>query len=204
MAETAPAAPNPQPPTAPPEPPKPAPEKPGTPPPAEDKVTLTKAELEQQKAEAVNAAEQRAAEKARKEKADADAATAKEQGKFKELLDKSEAEVRALKSNALRVEVRDRIRDKLAADHPEYVGAEKYILPLVEFDADTAPEELTKRLGAAVAAFVKDNPRTKPAGGLTVPAATQRAKADPNKGTDQPNGNGAARMAEFSPVVRGM
>ena len=97
-------------------------------------------------------------------------AAAKEQGKWKELHEKAEKQRQDAEAKAARLElenrrneVREQVRSYLSEHHKDYVGTEKYILPLIDFALDTAAEDITKRIKATADTYVKDNPRGRPA-----------------------------------------
>jgi hypothetical protein len=85
----------------------------------------------------------------------------------------------------------------LAEKHPDYVGAAKWILPAVEFDATTTPETLAKRIEEAAAAYAKDNPRGPKPGAGAPPSPTggrtAGGKKDNKANGEKPQFTGAAR-----------
>jgi superfamily II DNA/RNA helicase len=141
--------------------------------------TFTAADLEARVVERVQAALRQKDEKdaaaRKKEKDETDRKAAEEQGRWKELADEeakkraaAEADAARLKADLRRGQVKEQIREYLDGHHKGYAGAEKWILPTVEFDAETAAEDVTKRVKAAADLYVKDNPR--PSGGAGVTA----------------------------------
>jgi hypothetical protein len=131
------------------------------------------------------------------DKAKADEASAREQGKWKELADKATAERDAARTEAARVRAENALHRHLAEKHPDYVGAAKWILPAVEFDATTTPETLAKRIEEAAAAYAKDNPRGPKPGAGAPPSPTggrtAGGKKDNKANGEKPQFTGAAR-----------
>jgi hypothetical protein len=136
--------------------------------------------------------EAEAAEEKRKEKEAADRKKAEDDGRWEELADTerkkreaAETEAANLRLLTRRSDVRDSIRDYLAEHHKEYVGVEKYILPLIDFDLKTDPAEIAKRVKAAADQYVKDNPR---GGSASVsPARGQGSKIPAERAADIPD-----------------
>lgn len=132
-----------------------------------DEARFTEGELEaavQKAVEKERKKSEEAASKAEKERTDAEE---KRKGEFEKLYQSETARSKELESAnaALKLEMRTKdvqlaLRDHLAAKHKDYLPNAKYILPLIEFDADTTDEEIGKRITDAAAAYVKDNPRT--------------------------------------------
>jgi Skp family chaperone for outer membrane proteins len=138
--------------------------------------------------------EAEAAEDKRKEKEAADRKKAEEDGRWEELADAerkkreaAETEAANLRLLTRRSDVRDSIRDYLAEHHKEYVGVEKYILPLVDFDLKTDPAEIAKRVKAAADQYVKDNPRGGSSGVIPARGAGNKIPASEASGIPQKN-----------------
>jgi hypothetical protein len=143
---------------------------------AAEKVTLTAKELDERIKAEVAKFQADAAAKAAEEKKQADAAAeAKklaEEGKWKELNDKKDAENASLKIDLA-------IRDHLAGDDKlkDYAGCAKYIKPLIPAADAADPSKLATAIKTAVEQYVKDNPR-QPTGG-PAPSPGRGAKGEP-------------------------
>jgi hypothetical protein len=162
-------------------------DKKGDPEPDADKVTLTKAELEAKVNEAAANAVRKANEAAEKKRKDAEDEAARkkaeEQGEYQKLADSekqkraaAEQERDAAKLSARKLEVKDKLRDYLAADEARegYAGVAKYIMPLIEFDLTTADQ------------YITDNPRK----AVATPPPGRGPKLPAKPGEKKPEANG--------------
>lgn len=132
------------------------------------------------------------AEKAQREK---DEEEAKKRGEFETLLAKAKAEKEEAALALRKEQVGIRLRDFLAANHPDYAAAAKYMTPLLTVKADTEDADADKQIKAVVEAYVKDNPRTtKPVGAPNSPAHGTRLPAAEKPG-QRANGQPAAGVA---------
>ncbi len=79
-------------------------------------------------------------------------------------------------------EIRDAVTEYLREKHPDYVGRERYIVPIIELDGVTDDDGLTKAVKKAADLFVKDNPiATAGAPGSTPGADRSGATGDATK-----------------------
>jgi hypothetical protein len=174
-------------------------DKKGDPEPDADKVTLTKAELEAKVNEAAANAVRKANEAAEKKRKDAEDEAARkkaeEQGEYQKLADSekqkraaAEQERDAAKLSARKLEVKDKLRDYLAADEARegYAGVAKYIMPLIEFDLTTDDAEIEKRIKAAADQYITDNPRK----AVATPPPGRGPKLPAKPGEKKPEANG--------------
>ncbi len=106
----------------------------------------------------------------------------KKEGDLQGLLDsekatkaKIEAENAQLKLKVKRGEVEGSIRDYIAEHYKDYGTSVPYILPMVEFDSESRPEDISKRVRTAVDKFVKDNPRATTSVGAPQPPSRTKA-----------------------------
>lgn len=159
------------------------------------KIQVTRAEFDELVQRRVDAALKKsteaAAAKELKDKEERERKEQEAQGKFRELADaerkaKEEADERAAAAElkARTLEVKDKLRDALAKDHPDYVGVASYIMPLIEFNADTDDAAIDKLIKAAADKFVADNPRRTNSG----PPAAGRGNLPPKPGAAPANG----------------
>lgn len=158
---------------------------------------LTAEQYEQQLEAAREEGRKQAAEQSKaeldKEKRERDDATAREQGKFRELADKAAAERDQTRLELARERAQNTLLRHLADKHPAYVTAAKWILPAVEVDATTTAETLNKRVEQAAADYVRDNPRgDKPdKGSAGAPAGGGGGARQAAKGKTGENAGGA-------------
>lgn len=163
----------------------------------EAKITISEADLkartEKAAADAVAAHEKKL--KAEREKADREqkkkdgdiqALYESEQARGKEL----ETENAALKVENQKLRVSQVLQAHLIESQPDYLKSSKYILSMVQFDEKTTPEDIEKGVKAAVAEFVKDNPRAsdkKQTGGA--PGSGTRGKSTAGNGDGDGGGS---------------
>lgn len=124
------------------------------------------------------------AEKAAKEQEERDRKAAEEQGKWKELAEKERLKREEAESHNLRLRQEAVLSEHLATDHPDYVTCKRYIAPLIPADADG--DELTKAVKAAVADYVKDNPREKKGTSAGAPNTRGTARVPATRVPNQP------------------
>lgn len=165
--------------------------------PAPKKVELTEDELNERIESAKKSERDALAEKQKKADEDRQRKEDEEKGNFKKLADEekskreeAEREREQMKLELKKRDVQEDIRAYLKDKHSDYIGAEKWILPHIEFDAATAKEDITKRVKAAADQYVADNPRSKLP---SVPSGQRKLGNDapPPKADDQrANGNG--------------
>lgn len=137
--------------------------------------------------------------KAERDKAKAEEDAAKEQGKWKDLHEKSEAKAAAAELALRKEQIANRLRDHVAGSNPEYIAAAKYMLPLLAIEADTADADADKQIKDVVAQYVKDNPRAAKGGG-GAPAAPSGGRLAAKPGNT--NGNNQARRETSTASAR--
>ena len=162
-----------------PAPPQPSPKPPTSPPPPKEGPTeeeLIEAKVQARLSDERERDRQRREREAAKAKEEAD----KEQGKWQGLYEKADARAKAAELGLRREQLRGRLRDHIAAKHPEYaVAATKegnppavYIWGSIQdqITAETADADADKLFARAAEQYVADNPRA-PRGSAAAPAA---------------------------------
>lgn len=131
-----------------------------------EKISLTREELDAQIKAAVEKVQKKHQEEAETARKNTEAETAKKQGEFEKLYNsevengkKKDADIGTLKMEIRKRDASLQLRDYLAEKHSDYIGVAKYIIPTIEFSADTEDAELETRIKAAADQYVKDNPR---------------------------------------------
>lgn len=149
----------------------------------DENVTISKAALKAQTEKAIADALAKREKDAEEQAKKADREKKKKEGDVQGLLEaekeanaelKREAE--ALKFSLKREQVHSALRDHLIENNEAYVKCANYILPLIEFDADTDDDAIQTSIKSAVAQYVKDNPRSGGEGGSGAPGAGARGK----------------------------